>query len=251
MIKELIEQLKNISTNYGVIGMKQSFEDEGVSLDDVISVRRLTDICNLKSFVKIGGCEAKTDILNCIKVGVNSVIAPMVETKFALSKFTNFVENYKDIVDSYIVIESKTAYSNIDEILDFGKDKLSGIVIGRSDFSKSYNMSKDYVDSDFIYEKVEIILNKAKKYNISTTMGGSISVRSVDFIKDMNKKKLLDKIETRNIVISLNDNTINKIDDCIKNSLEFEMELLKFKYKLSTLTSEDYSTRIKILSGRC
>jgi 4-hydroxy-2-oxoheptanedioate aldolase len=251
MIKHLVEQLNNLSKKYGVVGIKQSFEDEGVSVDDVISVRRLTDICDIKSFVKIGGCEAKSDVFNCIKLGVNTVIAPMVETKFALSKFTNIMSPHKEHVDSYIVIESKTAYKNIDEILNYGKDKLKGIVVGRSDFSKSYDMTKDYADSDFIYEKVEIILNKSKQIGLFTTMGGSISVKSVDFIKKMYHQKLLNKIETRNVVIELNDYTVPQIDECIKNALAFEIEWLKYKHKISTLTSEDYSNRISLLANRC
>ena len=36
-------------------------------------------------FVKVGGCEANTDIYNCLKIGVNGIIAPMVETPFAIS----------------------------------------------------------------------------------------------------------------------------------------------------------------------
>ena len=251
MIKQLIEELKNLSKNYGVVGMKQSFEDEGVSVDDVIAVRRLTDICDVKSFVKIGGCEAKTDVFNCVKIGVNCVIAPMVETKFALSKFTSIMSPHKEHIDPYIVIESKTAYENIDEILQYGKDKLKGIVVGRSDFSKSYDMTKDYVDSDFIYKKVEIVLNKAKQANLPTTMGGSISVKSVEFIKQMYNKKLLNKIETRNVVMELNNNTVPQIDECIKHALAFEIEWLKYKHKISTLSSEDYSNRINLLANRC
>ena len=85
-MKNLIENLTQLST-LGVVGMKQSFEDEGVLLDDVITVKRITELCGLQSYVKIGGCEAKTDLYNCVKLGVNGVIAPMVETSFALSKF--------------------------------------------------------------------------------------------------------------------------------------------------------------------
>jgi ABC-type dipeptide/oligopeptide/nickel transport system ATPase component len=111
-MKNLIENLSQLST-LGVVGMKQSFEDEGVLLDDVITVKRITELCNLQSYVKIGGCEAKTDLYNCVRLGVNGVIAPMVETPFALSKFINIINDYPSKIDPYIVIESKTAYENI------------------------------------------------------------------------------------------------------------------------------------------
>ena len=95
-MKNLIENLKQLSM-YGIIGMKQSFEDEGVLLDDVITVKRITELCDLPTFVKIGGCEAKTDINNCIRLGIDNIIAPMVETPFALSKFIHCVPENENI----------------------------------------------------------------------------------------------------------------------------------------------------------
>jgi hypothetical protein len=81
-------------------------------------------------------------------------------------------------------------------------------------------------------------------------MGGSISVKSVDFIKRMYQKKLLHKIETRNVVIKLDDNTVSNLEQCIKHALGFEIQWLKYKYNISTLSSEDYLKRIKLLENR-
>jgi hypothetical protein len=191
MIQNLVDELKKISKEYGVIGIKQSFEDEGVSLDDLITVRRLTDLAGVKSFVKIGGCEAKSDLANCVKLGVDCVIAPMVESKFAASKFINMVKPHKDVLNSYILIETKTAKWFIDEIFAESKRHLSGVVIGRSDFTKSLGKEKDQADSDEVYEMIEAILNECSRYGIPATMGGSISTKSVDFIKRMYEKNLL------------------------------------------------------------
>ena len=249
-MKDLEKQLKNISNNFGIIGIKQSFEDEGASLEDIIIARRLTQLCGLQSFVKIGGCEAKSDIYNCIKYGIDGIIAPMVETKFALSKFISTISAYKDIVHPYIVLESKTTYENLDEILDCGKDILTGIVVGRSDFSKSYNLSKSEVDSNFIYDKVETMLIKSKNNNLYTTLGGNISVKSVDFIKKMYSQNLLNKIETRNVVIELSDLNIETINESIKKSLEFEVMFLNYKHKMMSVGVEEYSNRIQVLSSR-
>ena len=248
-MKNLIENLTQLSV-LGIVGMKQSFEDEGVLLDDVITVKRITELCNLQSYVKIGGCEAKTDLYNCVKLGINGVIAPMVETPFALSKFINIVNDYPNKIDPYIVIESKTAYENINDILESSKGKLKGIVVGRSDFSKSYNLNKSEVDSDFIYNKVEDILFNAKTHNLTTTMGGNVSIKSTEFIKKMYYKKLLDKIETRNVVIKLTDQNISIINEVIQKSLEFEINWLKYKLETSSYLSNEYSSRIELLSNR-
>jgi hypothetical protein len=250
MVIDLKDSLENLGKNYGVIGMKQSFEDEGVLLNDVVAFKRVTEICGLQSFVKIGGCEAKSDLYNCIRMGINGIIAPMVETPFSLSKFTDMMEDYTNRADAYIVIESKTSYENIDEILINSKNKLKGIIVGRSDFSKSYNLNKSEVDSNFIYDKVEEILIKAKKYNYVTTLGGSVSTRSTKFIKDMYSKNLLDRIETRNVVIELTENNIHIIDNVIQKALDFEIEWLQYKLSISSKLSADYSERIGLLKNR-
>ena len=223
----MVIDLKNsleVLSKHGIIGMKQSFEDEGVLLNDVVAFKRVTEVCGLQSFVKIGGCEAKSDLFNCVRMGIDGVIAPMVETPFALSKFIDMMDEYKERADSYIVIESQTSYKNIDEILNEGQGKLKGIIVGRSDFSKSYKLNKSEVDSDFIYNKVEDILVKAKKNNYITTMGGNISTRSTQFIKDMYQKNLLDRIETRNVVIEINEQNLKIIDKVIQKALDFEIK---------------------------
>ena len=250
MVVDLKNSLENLNKNYGIIGMKQSFEDEGVLLNDVVAFKRITEVCGLQSFVKIGGCEAKSDLFNCIRMGINGIIAPMVETPFALSKFTDMMNEYTNRADAYIVIESKTAYENIDEILNNGQGKLKGIIVGRSDFSKSYKLNKSEVDSNFIYDKVEEILDKAKKSKYITTMGGNVSTRSTKFIKDMYQKKLLDKIETRNIVIGLNSQNIKILDETIQKALDFEIEWLQYKLSISSKLSNEYSERIGLLKNR-
>ena len=250
MVVDLKDSLENLNKHYGIIGMKQSFEDEGVLLNDVVAFKRITEVCGLESFVKIGGCEAKSDLFNCIRMGINGVIAPMIETPFALSKFVDMMDEYKDRADSYMLIESKTGYENIDEILFNGNGKIKGIVIGRSDFSKSYKLNKSEVDSDFIYDKVEEILNKAKKNNYITTIGGNVSTRSTRFIKEMYQKNLLDRIETRNIVIGLNSKNIKIIDETIPKALDFEIEWLTYKLSISSKLSSEYSERIGLLKNR-
>jgi 4-hydroxy-2-oxoheptanedioate aldolase len=250
MIVNLITNLELLSSNHGVIGLKQSFEDEGIFLDDLLTVRRITDICNLKLFVKIGGCEAKTDINNCIKYGVNGIIAPMVESSFALSKFTDITSLYSGKIQSYIVIETKTAYENLDEILEYGNNKLNGIIVGRSDFSKSYLLNKSEVNSNFVFDKIKKILVKSKNYNYQTTLGGNISTQSGEFIKKMYFDNLLDKIETRNVVIKLSDDNIHTLEKTIQLALEYEIELLKYKRNIFSLAVTDLDDRIKSLINR-
>jgi hypothetical protein len=50
-MKQLLKQLDELKQNYNIVGIKQSFEDEGVLLDDVITIRRITELCGLPTFL--------------------------------------------------------------------------------------------------------------------------------------------------------------------------------------------------------
>ena len=84
--KKIIEKLKRLK-KAGVSGVKLSLEDEGSTFEDLKLMRFLTKLTNLDLNVKIGGCEAKNDIMFCKLLKPNSIVAPMVESEYALKKF--------------------------------------------------------------------------------------------------------------------------------------------------------------------
>jgi 4-hydroxy-2-oxoheptanedioate aldolase len=244
----MTELIKILSDSRNIVGVKQSFEDEGVLLEDVVLMRRITELSGLKLSVKIGGCEALTDIYNCKTMGVDGIVAPMIETEFALQKFIESVIHINDI-NFYINIESKSGYENLHKILSSPSSKLlKGIVVGRSDLTKSYGYEKNFVDSDFIYDIVLDIMKTAKSYNMVTLMGGSLSPNSTQFIKNLYSKKLIDFIETRNVIIKLNN--VNTIDDDIKSAIEFESKWLDFKAKKYNDIGNSYQKRAEIVKNR-
>tara|TARA_B100001059_G_scaffold127643_1_gene127518 strand:+ start:144 stop:896 length:753 start_codon:yes stop_codon:yes gene_type:complete len=249
-MKELISSLLQLNKDYNVIGIKQSTEDEGALHNDILLMRRITELCNLKLSIKIGGCEAKSDINFSNYIGANGIVAPMVESEFALQKFIESIIHLKNI-KFYINIESITAYNNLDSILNSPASKmLSGIVVGRSDLTKSYGYGKNYVDSPQMHSVVLNILKKCKKYNITTLMGGNISFKSEDFIKKLYKKNLLDYIETRNIIIKLNDKNVKNILPVIKSSLLFESKWLQYKANHYNKLGKEYIDRSNIIINR-
>lgn len=244
---KLYDKLKSFVSD-GLIGIKQSFEDEGALLDDIKTIRKLTKLNNLKLSVKIGGCEAKSDIHECRYMEVDGIVAPMVETEFALQKFIESVSHISDI-KFYVNIESKTAYENIDKILDSPSAKmLSGIVVGRSDFVKSYGYDKSYVDSDFIFEKTYEIMKKAKLYGLETLIGGNLSPKSVSFISKLKDENLLDYVETRNVIIKVGD--ISKLEESITSAIEFETIWLDYKSQKYKELSDSYYSRSQTLKER-
>ena len=248
-MEKIVKELKNL-TSLGVVGIKQSFEDEGALPQDILTMRRITEQIGLNLSIKIGGCEAKTDIQFCKSINADKIVAPMVETSFALTKFIESIINIPKL-NFYINIESKTAYENLDNILSSPSSKLlSGIVIGRSDLTKSYGFGKDYVDSPQMQDIVYKALVKCKEYNITTLMGGNISSKSSKFVKKLYKEKLLEYIETRNVIIKLNNKNINNIASIIKSSLIFESKWLQYKANYYNKIGKEYTDRSILILNR-
>ena len=246
----LVDRLRALHKNYGVVGIKQSFEDEGAILADVLTMRRITELCGLKMYVKIGGCEAITDINNCATMGIDAIIPPMIETPYAFQKFASAVKNIEN-TDFYFLCETKTAYSNLDLILDTPEASiLNGIILGRSDFTKSYGKDKSKVNSKNISNKVKNAFSKAKSRNLKTTMGGNISLDSSSFIKELFSDNLLDKIETRNIVVELNSSNTHNLDETIREIISYEIDWLTFKAQNYNNIGNAYTKRSEILKNR-
>ena len=62
-------------------------------------------------------------------------------------------------------------------------------------------------------------------------MGGSLTPHSENFIRKLFKKKLLDRVETRNVVIKLSDKVLDNFESLIINAFKFEIDWMKFKEK--------------------
>ncbi len=232
-MKNLEKKLRELKL-FGVVGIKQSLEDEGSSFSEIRLLRKLTKKLNLKFNVKIGGCEAKNDIYFCKSIKTDSIVAPMVESEYAIEKFmlcANIDKKNKLLIN----LETINALNNLDKMLNSVFFKyLDGVVIGRSDIVGSLGLSKDDVNSKKIFDKVKSTLLKIKKKSrkkMIFKMGGSITTKAKSFIKRLYDLKLLDYIETRNIEIKLSEKNLNNLNILITKSFEFETLWLEYKIK--------------------
>lgn len=241
-----INELKKLN----MIAFKHSFEDEGIRELDLLQALVLSRESRIPLAVKIGGCEAISDIDKCVDYGVHTVVAPMIESSFALEKFLQYGRQYKDL-RLFINIESKLGYTNIENILNaFIRSYLTGVTVGRSDLSKSYGLDKDYVDSKGISEKVKQILQACKDKKLITNMGGSITKHSIPLIMEYYTLGILNRIETRNVVFNLSDKTIKNLDECIERALDFEISWMEYKYKLYNKIALNHKNRLDTITKR-
>jgi 4-hydroxy-2-oxoheptanedioate aldolase len=252
-MKKFVNYLKKLK-KYDAVAIKQSLEDEGASFDQLKIMRKITMKAGLQHNIKVGGCEAKTDIFFCEKLGVSGIVAPMVETGYALRKFLQIISKNKK-QKLYINLESIQALKNIKDILRAKEFKnLTGVIIGRSDLAGSLNLEKSEVDSKKIYNLVFKLLKKLKKKKIITKMGGSLTPRSLEFVKKLYKNKLLDRVETRNVEIRLNNQVLENFKEIIIKVFHFELEWIKFNHKREMKSKDkiknDSLARIKELKKR-
>ncbi|ADQ91419.1 hypothetical protein OlV1_042c [Ostreococcus lucimarinus virus 1] len=233
----------------GAVGVKTSFEDEGAHPVNVYKLRTMTNKVDLELNLKIGGAEAKTDFNIGIDIGIDGVVAPMIESEFALSKFTSFSKNI-DITRG-INIESKQAIDNVDSMLVSEHiDPIDYVCIGRVDLASSYNKSRDFIESAEFRNIVTDTLIKIKDKNKKTCMGGSVDLSSYDFIRYLYKNNLIDKVETRYIIFKVDDNFLNNFDECIIQAHKFDYEYMNMLFSIGTMGTKEYSDRRDFIKNR-
>lgn len=249
-----VNLLNDLIENHGVVGVKISFEDEGATFNEAI---RLKEICNqakTKLTLKIGGPEALRDIQDSQIIGVKGLVAPMIESGFALNKFVDCVHKQLSseiisLLQLSINVESIGAWANLNNI--FGSkniNKLSSITFGRVDFVSSIEKDRNYVDSDYVYEKVLDIFQNAKNKGLKTNLGGAISIKSLDFLTKLNSIGLLDKFETRYVIYDTS--ALKDLNKALQKGQEFELNWLLNKKEMHGKLSEKDDMRIKMINER-
>jgi hypothetical protein len=243
-MEDIIEILITLKQK-GAVGVKTSFEDEGALFNEVITIRNITSKVGLELALKIGGCEAKRDIVDATQLCVDSIVAPMIESGFAIKKFASSVKKYikKDTTTTGINIETITSYNSIEEIQqNFGE--IDFITFGRVDFIGSYNKERTFVESIEMRNIIEHVFTIAKKQNKKCYLGGAMSIWSFDIVSYLKDKLLLDKIETRYIIFD-----VNKILSPLISIVSAHTPLSKFS--LSSLKTINLYKFISIFSFYC
>jgi hypothetical protein len=231
--KKMIELLKRLKEECGVIEIKAEYENEGSRPDELMRLKDVAGSVGLPVILKIGGVEAVSDIYSAITLGASAVIAPMAETKFAVSKFTSAVQQFvpadtRSDIDFYINIETITAYKNINEIFSLNDiSTLEGVTVGRVDFTASMGKDRDFVNSPEMLEYCETIFTKCREKGLKCALGGAISTESESFIRHLVEKDLIDKFETRKIVYDKS--AVDTMKKGILLGLEFELLWLESK----------------------
>lgn len=252
---KMVKLLIDLRKNHGVVELKAEFETEAVRMNELMRLKEVADRAGLGLVIKIGGAEAITDMYEAQHIGVTGLIAPMIESPYAMSKYLEAVQKHfppdlKKEIHFGVNIETYQGYQNLAEILKLAHINLvDTITLGRVDMTGSLGLGRDEINNEKLYEIAEGMFSMAKKKGFRTTMGGGIAVEAIPFIKKLAAKKLLDRFETRKIVFTMPNNFRNTEKGIIKANI-FELLWLQNKKNYYLEICHEDDKRIEMLKTR-
>jgi len=254
--KEMSSILEDLKDNFGVVSVKAEFEAEGTRMDELLRLVEISRSSNLDLTVKIGGCEAIRDLFEAKQIGVQYVVAPMVESAYAASKFVqakNLVFNKSELEDIQFLIniETEMAFENLDSILEVinKKEGLNGVVFGRVDYVGSKNLPRKDVDSVQVLNDVQQVAQKTKNLGLDLVLGGGISIDALHFIKSVSSIHL-NRFETRKVVFSRDSLNSPDLGIGLLKAVKFELLWLKNKRDYYGIIHHEDDVRIQMLEER-
>ena len=254
--KKMVAALTDLKENHYVAGVKAEFEAEGTRMEEALRLKEIVTKAGLELTIKIGGCEAIKDLFEARTIGVNTIVAPMIETAYALKKYVNATkyvfpkEEWND-VKFLINIETITGFNNLNEIIQTKEfEDIDGITLGRVDMTGSMGMSREDINSDVIFDIAQKIAMKTKEYNKQLAIGGGVSAYSLPFFKKLPQNSLT-KYETRKVIFDAQKALQSEnADKGILKAVGFELMWLRNKREFYGMIFREDETRLELLEKR-
>ena len=214
--RKMVDALKDLSENYAVNGVKAEFEAEGTRLEEALRLKEVVMKAGIGLTIKIGGCEALRDMYECRTIGVQRIVAPMIESAFALKKFISasrlaFPDDEREEIKFAANIETITGCHNIESMLELPEiSHLSGIVMGRVDLTGSLGLSREDINTKQIFDITKELFIISKKKGLENAIGGGVSAYSLPFFRDLPAGSI-DRYETRKVIFNGMPNSLNMV----------------------------------------
>ena len=252
--KQMLDVLARARADFGVVAVKAEFEAEGTRVDELLRLLEIARKAGVKVALKIGGCEAIRDLIECRQYGADYIIAPMVETPYALSKFVAGKDKLYPVEERADVgflfnVETRGTYDQIESLGDVASQGQVGMVFGRVDFAGSMGRARDFVNSDEMTAYACGVAEVAKKHNLDLVVGGGVSPDSIEPLRRMRAIRL-DRFETRKVIFDAAVLEDGSAREGMELAIEFELLWLKNKRDYyRTIAAED-EARIAMMEAR-
>lgn len=254
--KQMLDLLRELKEKYCLTGVKAEFETEGIRREELLRLMDISLRAGLGISLKIGGCEAISDMQDAMRYGVERIIAPMIETPYALQKYLGacqavFPQDVAEDMGFLMNVETMTAYQNLDAMLSLPEAaRLTGITIGRVDLvgSMQGNPDRSAVNSNEVLAICLDIAKRAKSKGLEVLVGGAVAIDSLPFLQQFPAGHL-DRFETRKAIFGCPQALRNPPEAFLK-AIEFEVLWLKNKQQYYRNLSREDENRITMLESR-
>jgi hypothetical protein len=250
---KMLDLLKRGRDEHGVVAVKAEFEAEGTRPDEFLRLLELARRADLKVALKIGGCEAVSDLLASRLYGVDHIIAPMVETPYALSKFIEAKDKIyrrKDEGTKFLFnLETETTLRNLDSMVAMAREGVDGVVFGRVDFTLSRGMDRGAINERSITDAVLRVATACAEADLELVVGGSVSTEAISALREIQLIRL-DRFETRKVIFTGEAIQSPAILAGIRNAVEFELAWLKNKREYYGVIAAEDEKRIAMMETR-
>lgn len=254
--RAMVELLERGRERHGWVGVKAEFEAEGTRTDELLRLLDVGRSAGLGLTLKIGGCEAVRDLLEARQFGVRWVVAPMVETPYALSKYVGAVGRvFGDEVDGetgfLFNVETDDAFLNRTEMCRVAAaGGLDGVVFGRVDFAASQGRGRAELDGRAVTEQVVEVARACASWDLDLVVGGGITLAALGPLQQVARTRLT-RFETRKIVFDAPTALFRAdAEQALLDAVHFELLWLLNKQAHYGRLSQEDAARIAMLQVR-